>query len=155
MLHSHTRLPFHRPRRWTLEGNYGAWSRISLTDLGYILQLGHGVVECPCASIDRIRPLQLFDLNGQHVIHASFCECNGSDSDQAEMLLDMQLYPATDVLPRVAFSFRLLKHFVMSQFEMTCGAASYYDTLALTTDAVNTRRLKGCFLSTRNSIVMH
>lgn len=128
-----------------MEGNYGAWSNTTLADLGYVLQLGHGIDPCPYASNDRIRPLQLFDLNGQHTVHASFCECDGSNADQVGMLLDMQLYPATDDLPRVAFTFRLLKHFVMSQFEMTCGAASYYNTLALITDAVNTRSLKVCF----------
>lgn len=45
----------------------------------------------------------------------------------------------TDDFPQVAFTFRLLKHFHLAQCEMPCGAASYYDTLALFTDAVNGR----------------
>ncbi|KAG9010849.1 hypothetical protein FRB90_007598 [Tulasnella sp. 427] len=32
----------------------------------------------------------------------------------------------------------------IEEFEMNCGAASYYDTMALFTDAVNTRELKNC-----------
>lgn len=137
----HIRLPFHRVQKWEMDGNYGAWQQVTLSKLGLILRLGHGTFGCPNASIERVRPLNVFDLNGQHEIMASFCECQGSDSDQAAMLLDLQLYPATDDLPRVAFTFRLLKHFQLSQCEMSCAAASYYDTLALFTDAVNTRML--------------
>ncbi|KAG9013177.1 hypothetical protein FRB90_006149 [Tulasnella sp. 427] len=141
MIKYHVRLPLHRIRRWSIEGNYGAWEKDSLSGLGLIVRVGHGIFSCPNARADRLRSLQIFDLNGQHEITASFCECQDEDSDQAAMLLGLKLYPATDDLPRIAFTFRLLKHFVLLQAETNCAAASYYDTLALSTDAVDTRSL--------------
>ncbi|KAG8977493.1 hypothetical protein FRC05_001351 [Tulasnella sp. 425] len=141
----HRYMPFHRLRFWSVEEGRGAWGFTSLSTLGFVLYLGHNGFQCPRAPHNGIRTLQIFDINGQHEIPTLFCQCSELYHNQADQLLAVHLYPSSDDIPQTAFSFRLMKHFLLSQLEMCCSAASYYDMLALQTDNVNTRALK--FLS--------
>ncbi|KAG8962207.1 hypothetical protein FRC05_005478 [Tulasnella sp. 425] len=141
----HRYMPFHRLQFWSVEEGRSAWESTSLSALGLVLYLGHNGFQCPRAARDGIRTLQLFDINGQHEIPTLFCQCSELYHDQGDQLLAVHLYPASDDAPRTAFSFRLMKHFLLSQLEMCCSAASYYDMLALQTDNVNTRALKKCY----------
>lgn len=138
----HRYMPFHCLQFWSVEEGRSAWESTSLSALGFVLYLGHNGYQCPRAPCDGIRTLQLFDVNGQHEIPTLFCQCSELYHDQGDQLLGVHWYPSSDDTPRTAFSFRLMKHFLLSQLEMCCSAASYYDMLALQTDNVNTRALK-------------
>ncbi|KIO27389.1 hypothetical protein M407DRAFT_73231 [Tulasnella calospora MUT 4182] len=142
----HRRMPFHRLRFWAVDdaGN-GSWEKTSLAAVGFVLHIGHGGLQCPRATWESVRTVQVLDINGQHSIPMLFCQCHELYEDQAEQLLQLRLYPASDDSPRTAFTFRVMKHFLLCQLEMCCSAASYYDMLALQTDSVNIRSLKNCY----------
>ncbi|KAG9040408.1 hypothetical protein FS837_000682, partial [Tulasnella sp. UAMH 9824] len=146
MIDAHRRLPFHRLRFWSVqESGDGAWETTSLASIGFVLHTGHGGFQCTRAVNESVRVVQVLDINGQHSIPMLFCQCQENYEDQGDQLFRLRLYPASDDIPQTAFTFRLMKHFLLCQLEMCCSAAGYYDMLALQTENVNTRSLKNCY----------
>ncbi|KAG8937602.1 hypothetical protein FRC00_003551 [Tulasnella sp. 408] len=143
MIDVHRRLPFHRLQFWSVQENGdGAWETTSLASIGFVLHTGHKGFQCTRAVNESVRVVQVLDINGQHSIPMLFCQCQENYEDQGDQLFRLRLYPASDDVPQTAFTFRLMKHFLLCQLEMCCSAARYYDMLALQTGSVNTRFLK-------------
>ncbi|KAJ7154378.1 hypothetical protein C8R43DRAFT_1126455 [Mycena crocata] len=106
-LHVHEYTPLHVLEEWTGE----FWDNITLKDLGYIYQLGHG--GGPCLFPDElIRKMTILAHPYIHEIHFRYCNCKKSDHlDSVQQLLRNRWYPATVDLPGTCATFTTLETF--------------------------------------------
>ena len=72
------------------------------------------------------------DLQGVHDISIKACLCSYAGMLWTQ-LLDMQLFPASDVLPKTAFTLRLLKHFQMFNLVAKTSLHSYQTAITYLT----------------------
>ncbi|KAK0211960.1 hypothetical protein IW262DRAFT_1301412 [Armillaria fumosa] len=115
----HQAMPFHRVEGWT--GSY--FKKISLGDLGLVIQLGHKLGKtCQIPAI--VRSFVVIDVDGIHTVQISFCECTRNvEVARYRQLLRSRLWPATTIFPQTAATFRVLNLFQVSAYE-------FYHTLA-------------------------
>lgn len=136
MLDTHRCLPFHRIESWqqaTTIGEviaenfldaspkrFGFFQHTSLYHLGLSVGLGHEGYHCPrtASTFD----LTVLDVSGQHVVRFKDCLCR--DQPRWELLLDCQIYPATELDPQTGFTFRVLEH---QQTLNLCGKTSLHE----------------------------
>src|SRR3981189_834630 len=73
----------------------------------------------------------IIDRSGLHHIGVHFCECEGAQSKDIQ-LLQMGLYPSSFDQPRTSFTFQVLDDFLMDTLECkTTGSNSYSKTLRI------------------------
>jgi hypothetical protein len=133
---AHNQHPFHRVKRWT--GQF--YETVSLRDLGFTLNLGHGGSICPSnteeASSDwSCHQFTVVDSAGIFVHRVRWCRCNGATTkDNHLQLLQAQLFPSTVTKPQTAFTFDVLDHFLIDALECKTSAMSFYQKLRRLTD---------------------
>ncbi|KAK0463310.1 hypothetical protein IW261DRAFT_1554191 [Armillaria novae-zelandiae] len=126
----HQAMPFHRVEGWT--GSY--FKKISLGDLGLVIQLGHKLGKtCQIPAI--VRSFVVIDVDGIHTVQISFCECTRNvEVARYRQLLRSRLWPATTIFPQTAVTFRVLNLFQVLSFMSKVSAYEFYHTLARLSD---------------------
>jgi hypothetical protein len=102
LISTHRRLPTHRIERW--DGNI--WAETSLSDLGYVLCLGHRGTACPGNYSSS--EILVGDHRGFTAVNVQYCTHPGAPS-KALQLLSAGLFPCSDIHPRSAFATSLLE----------------------------------------------
>src|SRR5580704_16592722 len=87
---------------------------MSLTDLGYVIQLGHNGDTCLCPS-PICQNFTVVDTSCIHHVNLRFCECHATPggSYHCIQLLGICWLPATCHCPTSAFTFDVLESFHM------------------------------------------
>ena len=101
---AHRFLPFHWAHVW--ESSF--FKRKSFSELGGVLNLGHGGSPCNKADAGHTQKLIIAHVNGVHTIDVLYCECFCIDNPRWEQLLRHRLFPATMKRPHTAFTMELL-----------------------------------------------
>lgn len=141
MLDTHRRLPFHRIESWqqpstlskVIAANFveaapkrfGFFQRTSLYHLGLSVGLGHHGYSCPRTA--STFELTVLDVSGQHLVRFRDCLCGGQE--RWKLLLESQIYPATEIDPRTGFTFRVLEHQQNSNLRGKTSLHEYYQML--------------------------
>ncbi|KAG8712930.1 hypothetical protein FRC08_013918 [Ceratobasidium sp. 394] len=122
LVSAHRRLPTHRIERW----DEAIWTEASLSDLGYILCLGHHGATCTDnrASSD----ILVGDLNGFTTVNVKYCTHPGAPS-KALQLLSIGLFPCSDLHPRSAFTITLLETYNVFLTLGRTSAHKFYSVL--------------------------
>ncbi|KLO04227.1 hypothetical protein SCHPADRAFT_808133, partial [Schizopora paradoxa] len=101
----HVEEPFHQIEQWT--GKF--WLKTSLTDIGLVVNLGHG--RGSCASPTAICVMHIIDANGIFTTKVRFCGCELTSERVTEpfvQLLRARWFPCTISAPSSAVTFRCL-----------------------------------------------
>lgn len=139
--------PFHRLRRWDSEAPNPYFKRVMLGDLDYEFCLGHDGLPCPASDHgERSTTVTFVDVHGVFKLVVRFCICPqnlypaGEDlrgtKSYHNQLLRHRLYPASKLIPRFAYTFRLLKHFHRCNLSSKTAAYDYCEALKRLTDPV-------------------
>lgn len=109
------------------------FEKISLTDMGLILQLGHNPGEfCPLPRYSSAKKFVVIDIDGVHTMQIQYCGCGKADPSYDIQLLASRLYPATTSNPETCATFRALEHFQMLSFMSKVGISMTFVTKNLT-----------------------
>ncbi|KAJ3569745.1 hypothetical protein NP233_g4852 [Leucocoprinus birnbaumii] len=118
---AHINSPFHHIEKW----NGSFFERASLSDLGFVIHLGHHGAPCP---VNSRSPNQfvIVHTNGIHKCHISYCACNplSNKGDHHIQLICHQLFAPTIDRPETAFTFAVLKHYHRHSL---CSKVTLYD----------------------------
>ncbi|KAM6492909.1 hypothetical protein JOM56_011043 [Amanita muscaria] len=112
--------PLHRIEKW----NGLFFEKVSLRDLGLVVQLGHGGAKC-IHPAPGPKGFSVFDVSGIHRVTINYCDC-GQDGfvPYRVQILRAGWFPATFNRPKTAFTFTCLDFF----HELTLqGKTSLYD----------------------------
>lgn len=127
LLKSHIWQPFHRPQRW----KDGSFEKVSLYDLGAVLNLGQSCLGGCCSEDGNPfgdRTMTVIHLNGVFTISIRFCRCQGAAPDH-EQLFSNSLFASTFDRPETAFTFQLLDYFAIDNMECKTSAQSFFQKL--------------------------
>lgn len=80
------------------------------------------------------RSMVIVDITGVHELPVVFCRCANHQRDDLQ-LLAMNLYPASTVRPRTAFTTRLLDDFLLDNKETHTSPRNYFNKLRRMTNA--------------------
>lgn len=133
LVDSHKNLVTHRVESWV-----GAtWRPASLKDLGVTLNFGHGAQRCPCSELDN-KSFTIVDLNGVHevAVHWGACGASLEYRSRVQQLLRHNFFPSSPDSPRIAFTFRAMRHFHLSNLQGRVSAWDWCKTLTRYTDNV-------------------
>ncbi|KAI0708129.1 hypothetical protein C8T65DRAFT_708633 [Cerioporus squamosus] len=93
----HRRNPFHRLEEW--QARRGFWDRLSLGDIGYVVNLGHPHGQ-PCPLNRKPRPMTVVHGHGIHPYSIRFCYCTdaatGTSTPEPVQLIRFGLWPGSD-----------------------------------------------------------
>ncbi|KAF9545568.1 hypothetical protein CPC08DRAFT_769836 [Agrocybe pediades] len=129
MVHIHKTNPLHSIQKWN--GTY--FEKVSLKEMGLIIQLGHGEFEfCPIPVKASKSNFVIVDSDGIHSVALYYCGCN--PIPKYTQLLRARLFPSTVVDPQTAVTFRVLETFQMLSFNSKISAYEFYNSLARRTD---------------------
>ena len=131
ILKDHRLSPWHHLEEW-LGTHFG---RISISQLGYRLYLGHYGEPCPQRSeISAGRKVVVVHTNGFHETFLEFCVCDGSPTHPLQ-LMNANLFPATLEKSETVFTFELLDTFQKLSLRSKINAYDYHQTLQEMTDS--------------------
>ncbi len=110
--------------------NNAYFEKASLTDLGYVLQLGHKSRDCRTPQ-DGIQTLTVIDLTGIHTVKVRWCGCKGSigESSRRVQLLQMRWFPTTAERPNTVVTFDTLDFFHLLTIQAKTSFYDFYETL--------------------------
>ncbi|KAJ3748192.1 hypothetical protein EV360DRAFT_76305 [Lentinula raphanica] len=129
----------HHPLHWAevWDDTRGYFSRqdiLTVPAQGYSIPLGHGGTRCPKATEPLL--LNLVDVNGIHATRVSFCQC--VDHSKWRQLFDANFFPATIDQPQTAFTFELLRYWMILNLQSKITAHHFVAALRHQTDNVFT-----------------
>lgn len=119
-LHQHN--PTHRIRSW----DKTSWVSNNLSDLGYVLYLGHNGKACPANNASS--KLYIGDLNGFTHTRVRYCDCDGALS-KPRQLLNAGLFPCSHRHPKSALTFPLLDFYDTLTTRTRTSGYKYYSAL--------------------------
>ncbi|KAI0073201.1 hypothetical protein K474DRAFT_1722408 [Panus rudis PR-1116 ss-1] len=134
MLSRHSMLPLHRIQVY----NEHYFERISLTDMGLVVQLGHGGDMC-ANPIAGPKDFLVCDITGMHSVCIQYCHCyreaeNGVLPRWVQLMRAGWL-PATSQYPRTAFTFHVLDTFENLTLQGKTNQYDFYKALERITDS--------------------
>ncbi|KAJ7456326.1 hypothetical protein B0H11DRAFT_1739440 [Mycena galericulata] len=134
---AHARMPLHYIKEWN--GDY--WKKISLQELGYVYQLGHGGF--PCRFPDpRTLTMTVIDLPYIHRVRYRYCKCDKSDyATNVQQLLRNSWYPATITDPATCATFTTLETFRMQNVVCNMNAHDFITAIERQTDTTSSAGL--------------
>src|SRR5271155_107598 len=97
------------PLHWAEVWNGQFFERRDISQLGYVFTFGHDGLGGIFPNASPTMKFILVDLTGVHRTRIAFCECIGRLRDRVDLPLEAQISPATLTLPRMGFTFNLLK----------------------------------------------
>jgi CxC2 like cysteine cluster associated with KDZ transposases len=86
-------------------------------------------------------PMVIVARTGVHNLNVIMCQCPDADPMDIQ-LLKMQLYPASFVQPRTAFTFNVLDDFLLDKLEAGNNANNYYSKLRRLTSSTFPHRVR-------------
>lgn len=115
----------------------GSYQRITLQELGLIVQLGHRPGEVCCAPVWAPRGFVIIHINGFHPVNLCFCGCDNVSTagSRVEQLLRSEFFPATLVDPTTCATFRVLELFHILTLQSKLNAYDFYQSLGRLTDS--------------------
>ncbi len=142
----HQAMPFHRVEvssyssficfsQRSFQGWTGSFfKKISLGDLGLVIQLGHKLGQtCQISAV--VCSFVVIDVDGIHTVQMSFCECTRNvELARYRQLLRSRLWPAMTIYLQTAATFRILNLFQVLSFMSKASAYEFYHTLACLSD---------------------
>jgi hypothetical protein len=143
IVQQHKWLPFHHIEQW----NGKTFVRHSLKELGYVLYLGHCGEKCDNLS-ERTLPRQMVIVhtNGFHMMLVHFCYCRNALSEPIQ-LCDEQLFPATLLQPRTAFTFSVLDNCHIHTLSSKKPMGDFHDALVKMTSPAFPQDIPVCHRS--------
>ncbi|KAJ3776407.1 hypothetical protein FB446DRAFT_842401 [Lentinula raphanica] len=129
------RQPLHWAEVW--DDTRGYFSRQDISTVpaqGHSIPLGHDGIHCPKATEPLL--MNLVDVNGIHATRVSFCQCMGHS--KWRQLFDANFFPATIDQPQTAFTFELLRHWMILNLQSKITAHHFIAALRCQTDNVFT-----------------
>ncbi|EMD32484.1 hypothetical protein CERSUDRAFT_118810 [Gelatoporia subvermispora B] len=133
---AHMRDPLHRQEVWDHE--QGFWSRVSLGDLGLVLNLGHSGQKCVIAPKDA-RRMTIVHSHGVVDIGVRFCACLNQELEgtpHAVQLIEHGLWPGSWEKPLTVFTIEVLKDFHLLSLQSQMTALDFYRYLQRRTDNI-------------------
>ena len=129
---SHIILILSVSQKWN--GEY--FEETTLTALGLVIQLGHGVGGM-CTHPSCLHDLMVFNLSGVHHLIVHYCACGnmGESIPKDTQVLRARWFPTTIEQPSTAFSFDLLGYFHRLQNCNKCNPYDFYHTIIQQTNA--------------------
>ncbi|KAK7017498.1 hypothetical protein VNI00_018627 [Paramarasmius palmivorus] len=132
LVFDHRRRPFDRVEKW----NGKFFERVTLKSLGLFIQLGHPPGEA-CKMHDRAPSgFVIVDINSIQEVDVRYCICQPDVGKDWQQLLRYELYPATVMGPRTAFTFQTLTLFHTMTHLGKVTLYDFYRTLEARTDGV-------------------
>lgn len=130
-------------KRWNLSlpMDFGYFKRLSLQEAGLQVGLGHDGDICPKTSRNDCFSMTIVHINGQHPVTFRDCCCEGKQRWQ--LLLEYNIFPATDERPQTGFTIELLEHQRAFNLRGKTSLHEYYQSLLDLTNAAEGRVLKG------------
>ncbi|KAF7327107.1 CxC2 domain-containing protein [Mycena kentingensis (nom. inval.)] len=122
--------PFHWAEVWDAER--GFLVRNDISQLGHVIQLGHGGDMCPESSGGYL--FTVVDVNGIHSTRVAFCGCREYPPNKLRQLMAARLFPASARDPGTAFTINLLKQFQLHNLESKKSAYDFLKALRRLTD---------------------
>jgi hypothetical protein len=127
---------FSRLQMW----NGDFFERITLADLGLVVQLGHNHSPCPSPR-HAGAGFTVLHTNGFHHLNISFCDCSRAEHPRLQ-LLQKSWYPATTIAPHTCATFALLHHFHLLSLQSKVSATHFYAALERETENSGVERVK-------------
>lgn len=138
LVSTHQLQPFHTVEVWT--GTH--YSRTSLHDHGYIMDLRLGCISCavqlPVTSTPPVA-MTIVSSNGIHSFAVQPCAC--TDRDLVAQLMSLRMFPSTFIRPRTAFTFEVLDYFLIDYTTCKTTPHAFYKKLRRLSDPVDPARL--------------
>ncbi|KAJ7704630.1 hypothetical protein B0H14DRAFT_2416236 [Mycena olivaceomarginata] len=127
----HTRTPLHVLQEWN--GNY--WVDITLRELGFVYQIGHGGM--PCRFPDpRLLTMTVIELPVIHRVSYRYCKCKMADTTtNVQQLLRNGWYPATITDPATCATFTTLETFRLQNVVANMNANDFITAIERQTNA--------------------
>lgn len=133
-LTAHLSHPLHIVEEWNMSAQF--WKRLSLAELGMVINLGHNGTKCIHAAQEP-RSITLMHEYGVHTVKFRFCKHTGTDGS-AMQLLRAGFWPATWVRPVTAFSIETLREFSLLSTHCHATAMDFCAYLRRRADALDT-----------------
>lgn len=131
------------------------FERVSLQSMGLRVQMGHSDGSLCSDPTFGSAKFTVVHTNGIHRVTVDYCGCpHGIAHEHWSQLMLSEWYPATPLMPKTAFTFRVLELFQMVNFEGKTTAYNFYSTLERITDNTGCSKIKVC-LSASLFIVSH
>jgi hypothetical protein len=151
-IRKHQSSPFHWAEVW----NGDFFERKDISKLcGHVITLGHDGHGGACLNLSSSVEFILVDLNGVHRTRLSFCECIGQSRERVDTLLDTQIFPATLGLPRMGFTFNLLKDFHLQTLTSKKSPYDYIAAIRRKTNNSFVGDVAVCFYFTPSILLLH
>lgn len=131
--------PFHRMEKWTADASF--WKRITLAELGFVMQLGHEDDDWnTCDRATAPREMTVVHSRGVEKMKMRFCHCIASGKmvpkSDTEQLLDRDLFPGSWKHPQSVYAMQTLKDYHLLALQSQLTAGDYMKFLARSTDNV-------------------
>ena len=112
------------------------FEKITLQDLGLVIQLGHPPRQRCVAPAIAPRACLVLHTNGLHPVTLQFCECDqvARAGDRTQQLLRAELYGATLADPTSLMTFDMLRHYHLLTTQSKINMYDFYRTLEKITD---------------------
>ena len=138
ILADHEHNPCHFVHEWDTLRRF--WTRKPLTDLGFILYLGHDGRRCQYSSLDP-RKMTIVSRNGVHEMRVGFCKCASDENTstprpEGVQLLEIGLWPASWTRPATACTIHMLKEYSLLANQCNVPHYDYWKLLCRKTDNI-------------------
>lgn len=140
ILEDHRTRPLHVLQKWCRETQF--WTRSTLNDLGFVLNLGHGGQRC-VVSTRNPRELVVVHADGVDSLRVSFCNCIAPGDCHAQcepdfaQLIRRGFWPGSWHLPRTVYTLDILDKFSILSHQAHTNANDFFTFLKRITDNVN------------------
>lgn len=142
-LQGHCSRPFDRIRQW--DDVDECWKKVTLTDLGHIIWLGHEMQPCKVIPtqgngrpfLPSLRSMAIVHEHGVMECKVAFCRCE-HQRHETEQLILAGLWPATWDKPKTATTLAALDAFHGLSLQAHVNLHDYVEYLKRCTDAVRT-----------------
>ncbi|KIO19113.1 hypothetical protein M407DRAFT_47710, partial [Tulasnella calospora MUT 4182] len=121
--------------RWgcSLANDFGYFKRLSLQEAGLQVGLGHDGDFCPKSSPSDSFKMTIVHINGQQPV--TFRECCCEIKERWQLLLEYNIFPATDQQPQTGFTIEMLEHQRTFSLRGKTSLYEYYQALLDLTNA--------------------
>jgi hypothetical protein len=127
----HSSQPFHQIVSWSHA--HGCFLPTSLTQLGFVLDIGRGYHVSDCPSSIMLAGITVVHSHGIHDLSIKYSTCCHSPSLDLQ-LLAFRLFPATVTSPQTVFSFDLLELFHFHHLEGKGSAYAFMNAISRLTN---------------------
>lgn len=130
---AHARSPFHVIERF--DGQQRFWVKCCLSELGAVVNLGHGGEHCDSGR--RTRLMTVVHERGVWKANVRFCNCCGSNkhaTPEGAQLLKAGFWPASWDTPRTVFTMGLMEQFRLQSVHAHTNAYDFFNYLARRTN---------------------